>query len=1221
MTYLIRHQINRVQDAVVCLRCGREIGTDFFVLPGLIASCYHVVKSFESSDLKITWKQKTLKLKKIHIPENTSNPDLVLLEVDETEHPVLPIEPSNSANNEVYSFGFQYTERSYNGYPVWGKDGGILHENQASVSQDFLLIREANIQGGMSGAPLFSLTENRVIGVINRNNKDGGGYAIPIARIEELQQGLLEENKKLTINVNYSDESLVRYFAQVCAEHQYIRMVDLNREVKLEDIYVSLTIAPESLTGRRLTLDVAGRLADQIGEKITKIDVRRDLGSPQRRYVEREVTLQELISQQKVIILGDPGAGKTTLLRHLIARIGKGEIFMDKIPAFIKLSDLRKEPGCIKQYLKVSYDYVYNSLEQAIINGDIVFFIDGLDEISKEDYEIIEREINRLASNQNKIFLTCRIAAFPQGLFSSDYKIYECVGFNAPQQRRFLKGWFSNNSELAIRLERQLRFNRGTFGFAKNPLLLSLIAIVVENDPKFELPSSRLALYKRVLELLLNRRQRSKDILHLTERLKLELLKKISFYMFLQGKEIFTHSQILQFIDNFQDKIRDSLGIKVSSEDILDVLVEQDGVLAKSTESSFCFLHLTFQEYLTALFISEVDDWKVIVKQRILDPRWEEVLRLLAGILPSDQAEVLLKIIWNDQDKKPPIWQKLFFVNQDKKKDIWLTNRIFLAGRCASDSQNINLLYLNKLTSELCNYVFESDLDLHIDGATDSLASLCSSYQECLENVISWFNLKAQSELTFVLLVRYIQLLKLIASPDTLKELMILVDHFLSRIDHLDEIEIQIIGSLVEAIFSFGHGYAYQKLSILMDKGSSYLCTITALSLVNLPLKDIQNQLKQYLSSPLGLSYIPAAYTLFRYEEPEINKQLLQQAFSEKIDYFIQLLARQVLDMSSLEDIDRNFVINLFDNCDSEINKANLIGIFTLVGYINDPSFVERIIFEQNHQLVLRCAAIESFIYLYPNNIDILFYKLFDEFVDSEILRIAISTLSCVGNNSMHSFLCERIDHTSDYKVILSFLRLLILLPSTQTEDWLLKIIENFSESSNIYLYSLMALAEIDSQKSLRYTINFLKALSDNKIADKVFAYKLLANYSSEELLDFLIDQLNLETDILVITQIIESISKFKTIKAEKALLMCLTPSQWPSNWPHPQTPIKQGEQKPSDRRRLKAIIGLNQLLSINSIPILEHIAEDTQESVEIRDAADFSVRNISWNSGLLLHN
>ena len=295
------------------------------------------------------------------------------------------------------------------------------------------------------------------------------------------------------------------------------------------------------------------------------------------------------------------------------------------------------------------------------------------------------------------------------------------------------------------------------------------------------------------------------------------------------------------------------------------------------------------------------------------------------------------------------------------------------------------------------------------------------------------------------------------------------------------------------------------------------------------------------------------------------------------------------------------------------MTKANLLSSFSLLTTVNDSDVIENIIFNQNHKLVLRCSAIEAFIYLYPNKIDYVFDRLFTESVPITLLRLAISSLSRVGCTSVYSLLCKKIDASTDQSIVIIFLRVIVLFPSSQVDDWLIRIIEASKIFADIHLHAVTALAATGSKKVLSYLEQYLAISSDRNIHVKILVYKALSTLAYEESIDILVNQLTIETNILVVTQIIESLSEFRHSKVEQALLMCLTPNKWPKAWPPPQSPIKKGEQKPSDRRKLSAIIGLNRILSNVALPILKGIAEDSKEPQEIRDTAYLAVYNISW--------
>ena len=163
---------------------------------------------------------------------------------------MLPIRAPGVTLTEFYSFGYQYSERGYSGYSVAGRINDIAIDTRTETHQPLLVLAEAAISDGLSGAPVFSLADRSVVGVVKRSNPDGGGYAVPIESVEKLLPGTLAQNAQLTLSI-HSNLALDRYLDDLQREHSYVSLADLRRDVQLDQIYVTLTLAPESITTAR----------------------------------------------------------------------------------------------------------------------------------------------------------------------------------------------------------------------------------------------------------------------------------------------------------------------------------------------------------------------------------------------------------------------------------------------------------------------------------------------------------------------------------------------------------------------------------------------------------------------------------------------------------------------------------------------------------------------------------------------------------------------------------------------------------------------------------------------------------------------------------------------------------------------------------------------------------------------------------------------------------
>jgi len=1196
MHTLSQKQTNYIHDCIVAINKG----TGFFILPGIIVTCYHNIRDFDKNQnqINILSKDRNLTIKKIITPKNIKNPDLVIIEIHETDHPFLPIGINRLAKGEIYSYGYQYRKRNYNGYPIWGSHGDVAVWGSGIEKQELIVILEANIQPGMSGSPLFSVEERKVIGIINKNNPEKGGYAIPIRRLEEFCNEAIKKN-----NLHCENFELSQYLDQISQEHMYLHFIDQKRgALKLEDIYVTLTLSPESLTGKRLSLDINGNLSQNMTSNFGKIDIRRDLGCPHRHYLEREIPLQELIFKRKVIILGDPGSGKTTLLRHLVIRTCKKEIFINKIPVFIKLADLQKKTACIEDYLENSYKYFYSYLYEGLTHGKLIFFLDGFDELSKDCYELIQREINRLASNKNHVFITCRTVAFPRGLFSSDYNIYECIGFNAAQQRRFLKRWFKQNPELSSKVQIDIQRNKGTFGLSKNPLLLSLMAIIYEKDPNYKLPIFRVDLYAKSIKILLEARK-GKTIKHsIPKRERIKIFQKIAYTMFINESETIEEEDLLNMIDHYKEKSTSSQFLKsILSEDIMHVLVEKDGILTQHSTTSYRFLHLTFQEYFTASLISKDNNKLKLIYENIIEPRWEEVVRLLGGLLKPEKYYDILNYIWNS-----------------KINDTLTHDRLLLAGRCASDSPSIDINYLNKIKEELESIAFTTDIDTLSNDSLIALASLCSSYEQFFLSIINSFrNKMKKGDISSLYLYRYIKFMQLTSTEKAYKELIELYNIFLGIKINYEE-KAQIISNILKALAHIGHEEIWISIFELLKSNSSYICSNAALTLATIQPEDVINKYKSILIDYKEYHRVMIAFVLYKYEEPNINEYLITEAFQKGM-YDLQLLSIQCVNIQALN-INESFVLNLIENCIDNESKAHLISIYSLFVYVFDYDLlIKNIIMNNEASIIVRCATIETIIRLYPDQSHKIFSYVFSKSSSIDLKIVALTTIPEINITSINNFLFKQINEKSDQRIILAYLRVLEVTTFEGAEDWFLNILNYFKMFSKIHSYAMIVLSSSGNIKAISYIKEYLKHATSNQIKERKIAYKCLGLLKCNECIDILSFYLFHETDILLINQIILSLGYTENIKAETPLITCLSPENWPKHWPSPKESLKKGEQRPSDRRRLSAVISLNNICSLNSLSYLQEILVDENESEEIREVVFIAIREIMWK--LKMHN
>jgi len=182
---------------------------------------------------------------------------------------------------------------------------------------------------------------------------------------------------------------------------------------------------------------------------------------------------------------------------------------------------------------------------------------------------------------------------------------------------------------------------------AENPLLLTIICLVHRIDAV--LPDERVVLYQKCTETLLNTWQawkfqgeqpRSRNKVERRNRARMEAL---AYWMHcLLDKENKTQRSVVPYND-----MRDFLAQYIAeienppsdepstlAEEFLRFVKERAGLLIEAGDGLYSFVHLTFQEYLTATYLRKSGEaggmdaiWRLIEK-RCGDSRWHEVVRL-----------------------------------------------------------------------------------------------------------------------------------------------------------------------------------------------------------------------------------------------------------------------------------------------------------------------------------------------------------------------------------------------------------------------------------------------------------------------------------------------------------------------------------------------------------------------------------------------------------------
>lgn len=444
-----------------------------------------------------------------------------------------------------------------------------------------------------------------------------------------------------------------------------LQLLDINRPVSIDDIYVDVNILEEVTSQQWLDITELQNL------KPTEFD-RVGLGAVEQKQIPG---MQAVETYSKLRVLGKPGVGKTTFLQHLAIQCNQGAFAGDQVPIFIVMREFAEESRNSKTFSL--FDYICSQLlfsgvsdpsvlETLLQAGRILLLMDGIDELRNQDIPPVLREIRQFSDkyHRNRFVISCRTAA--QKLQIRGFTDVEIAPFTQAQITTFAQKWFAafskttarsgQNQSIEFMQKLDLPENWQFRQLVVTPLFLHLACWVFHGQEKF--PTKRTEFYKQGLDLLLGKWDEARGV----ERddvyrgfllpQKLRLLSQLAAVTFEQGQYFFEQRIIEQYIGDYLRNLPDASlepeELQLESEAMLKAIEAQHGLLIERARGIFSFSYLAFQEYFTARKIVASHNLRALEQalgglvSHITDPHWREVFLLTAAMLRSADSLVQL---------------------------------------------------------------------------------------------------------------------------------------------------------------------------------------------------------------------------------------------------------------------------------------------------------------------------------------------------------------------------------------------------------------------------------------------------------------------------------------------------------------------------------------------------------------------------------------------------
>ncbi|UWP99462.1 NACHT N-terminal Helical domain 1-containing protein [Aliiroseovarius crassostreae] len=373
-------------------------------------------------------------------------------------------------------------------------------------------------------------------------------------------------------------------------------------------------------------------------------------------------------SGKRLMIVGGAGSGKTTLLQWAALQCCEAEEkcaisdFSGLIPIFIRLRSVEKFCAgmSVLEAAKSTYSNLFINFDEAdllekVEAGRVVFLIDGLDEVPSEERLSAMTWIDELsdwATNCRIVVTTRPLSDLSQHLWGfreahlENMTHEDILKFVTYWHRAVASGLVGDEMIQSIDASRErLLVAISSIGsiraLATNPLMCAILC-TLNLDRNCNIPREKSEIYRAAIELLLERRDKERNIgadtvAAIDPSTKRQILQETARWLTLNERPEISKVKFRSILSSEMPRLDEGQLDSVQS-----YFVERTGLLRDVSTNNIDFIHKQFQEYLAAESFVQEDDIGVLEKN-IGSDAWGEIFPLACGLMYKNQISSFLR--------------------------------------------------------------------------------------------------------------------------------------------------------------------------------------------------------------------------------------------------------------------------------------------------------------------------------------------------------------------------------------------------------------------------------------------------------------------------------------------------------------------------------------------------------------------------------------------------